>query len=418
MVNDMRHSGQPGTSLKAVAALLAALILATDASAQAGKVPPARQVTSSALESVWVAPRPFRCPEEEVRHCQGNLVFREDWLPILTDASKWPVVLRSTRVFKTYILVLQEKSGSGKAETSLSNSDLDRLVRFTRDHSLQVAFEVGGLRTSAEMCGSQAGESFALREVALLKRWLAAGGEIHYITSDHAVMKNMRGVGFRSSGLDEKRECKMTVRELIGELADYFQVVHREIPQAKLGVIESLGFFRVRGAGKEVYKQSDPKLPEWYFNEFFDDLVKAMRERKLELDHFHIDFGYNGVRFDGRQGDGKPNFGRVLAVESYVQSKGVRSGVIFNSTLDDEVKQAGRDAANREMRARTLGYFKGYIEAGGRGNDVLIQSWDPYPDLTGPEDKPLTFFGNARDLVNLGHPTGKPAKSNRVNSSK
>jgi hypothetical protein len=321
----------------------------------------------------------------------------------LIDASKWQVVLESTDVFKTYINVLQDTPKPGKTIPELSNAQLQRLVEFTRDHNLKVAFEVGGVRTSAKVCGSEAGEIFAQRELALLKRWLNAGGRIDYLTTDHAVMMNMRGVGFGGPGLNPDRQCKMTVQELTDELADYFQVMHREIPTARFGAIESLGFFRVHGADGEDYMQSDPKLPDWPFSDYFDQLLEAMKRRDLKLDHFHIDFGFRGVSYDGlRWGGGRLNFGRVLAVEAYVQLKGVKSGVIFNATLDKNAKTPDRAAANREIFLRTLRVFNEYISAGGKADHIVLQTWGAYPDSTGPEDKAFTFFNIARDIVYSG----------------
>jgi hypothetical protein len=318
----------------------------------------------------------------------------------LIDASKWQVVLESTDVFKTYINVLQGKPNPGKTIPQLSNAQLQRLVQFTQDHNLKVAFEVGGLRTSAKVCGSEAGEILAQREFALLKRWLNAGGRIDYLTTDHAVMMNMRGVGFAGPGLNPDRECKMTVRELTDELADYFQVMHREIPTARFGVIESLGYFRVQGTDGEGYMQSDPKLPDWLFSDYFDYLLEAMKHRDLKLDHFHIDFGFRGVSYDGRRwGDGRLNFGRVLAVEAYVQLKGVKSGVIFNATLDKNANPPERETSNREVYLRTLRLFNEYIGASGKADHIVLQTWGAYPDCTGPEDKAFTFFNIARDIM-------------------
>jgi hypothetical protein len=211
-------------------------------------------------------------------------------------------------------------------------------------------------------------------------------------------MMNMRGVGFAGPGLDPERKCKMAVRELTEELADYFQVIHKELPNARLGVIESLGYFQVQVPGGKKYLQNDRRLPNWPFADYFDDLLRAMRQRGLALDHFHIDFGFHGVKYDGRLG-AKLDFGRVLAVENYVQSKGVKSGVIVNATLDRDAGDLPREAANREVGARALRFFEEYAAAGGRADHIVFQWWHAYPDRTGPESRPFTALHIARQII-------------------
>lgn len=335
---------------------------------------------------VWIAPMPFVKARE----------LRTDYFHTLTTPAAWPSVLGRTNVLKSYIMVLPQVPVPGKASPELSDAQLGLLAKFAKDHSLSTAFEVGGLRTSARVRGAQAGERYARSELRHLKRWLRVGGRIDYLTTDHAVMMNMRGVGFPGPGLDPNRPCKMTVQELTEELADYFTAVHREIPSAKFGVIESLGFFHVKGSDGKQYRHTDPLLPVWHFHEFFDGLLAAMERRSLVLDHFHIDFGFRGVRHDGRR-EKRLNFARVLGVESYVQSKGVRAGVIINAFHLRGTKDPAQ--ASREAHERTLRFFREYVAAGGNADHFVIQTWHPYPDQTGPETQPHTVLNIARDVL-------------------
>jgi hypothetical protein len=354
-------------------------------------------------DRVWIGPNPFqesRRPGEA--RVPGKLhPLRTDWLPILTTADKWSTVLAKTQVLKLYINILGEEGSTGVPK--LSDAELRQLIQFVQGHHLKIAFEIGGLRTSAKICGDMAGETEAANELALLKRWLGLGGNIDYLTTDHAVMKNLRGVGYSGAGQNPDRACKMTFRQLVDELADYFQVVHKAIPNAKLGVIESLGFFQIRGSDGMLYKQTDPRLPEWRFTDYVDDVVQAMKARGLELDHFHIDFGYNGASFDGRASRSL-NFGRILAVEAYVASKGIKSGVIFNASYDKRVKNPVPEVANREASEETLRFFNGYVASGGKADNLVIQTWQPYPDRTGPESEPFTVLSVARDILQARQP--------------
>jgi hypothetical protein len=379
-------------SIKAIfsLALAASVLLAGSAAPQ----PAAVEAKAGSGDRIWIGPNPFI---EQWSAGQAGRAFRPDWLPNLRDATKWPVVLANANVLKTYIMVLPPDHKATDTAARINDVGLQELVQLTRQHGLKMAFEVGGLRTSAKVCGESAGEDGATRELALLGRWTRAGGQIDYLTTDHAVMKNMRGVGYRGSGLDPARGCKMTVHQLIAELVDYFQVVHKEMPLTKLGVIESLGFFEVK-ADDKTYPHTDPKLPVWRFNEYFDELLQAMKQRGLKLDHFHIDFGYEGVNYDGRSLR-TLDVGRILAVEAYVKSKGVKLGVIFNAGLDRAAQISDRDIANQEAYHRTLRFYRAYISAGGKADHIVLQTWQTYPDRTGPEYQPYTVLNIAKDII-------------------
>jgi hypothetical protein len=324
---------------------------------------------------------------------------RADYIPVVTDAAAWSEVLSRTDVFKSYIMLLPSQPVPGNREPEVADRELRSLIRLVERHGLETAFEVGGLRCVRGICGETAGEEYAEVELRHLRRWLDAGGRIEYLTADHALTMNMRGVGVPGPGLDPERPCRMTLAELTRELVDYFEVVSLEIPGVRVGVIESLGFWEVYGDDGRAFRQTDPLLPRWRFTEFFDALMAAMEERGLRLDHFHIDFGYEGVAADGRRRGTGLEYGRVMAVERYVRSRGVRCGVIVNAFHDREVAEPVPGIASREARERTLAFARGYLAAGGEADHLVIQTWQPYPDRTGPESDPDTVLGVARDVL-------------------
>lgn len=332
---------------------------------------------------VWVGPMPF----------VQERTFRADYLPTLLDARNWPGTLARSRVFKSYLMVLPADPVPGKSGPEASDAQLRALARFCRDHKLKVAFEVGGIRMGPTTPNDQAGEDTAAGELPHLRRWLKCGGTIDYLTTDHAVML---AVGAPYVAPATNRHRGMTVSQAIEELVDYFAIMHREIPGARFGVIESLGFFRVDSPAGTRYDRTVPALPIWPFTQYLDDLLEAMRLRGLELDHFHIDFGYEGVHYDGQ---GKLDCGRILAVERAVQARGVRAGVIVNAFHDQQAPNPEPGAATAQARANTLSFIDAYLAQGGSAQDVVVQTWQPYPDRTGPESDPNTVLGLAREVL-------------------
>ncbi len=328
---------------------------------------------------------------------KGNRVLRDDYFSTLTDASKWPTVLSRAQVFKSYLMVLPRAPARGKTKPELSDAQLKHLAAFMREHGLKVAFEVGGLRMGKRKpVKGQWGRRVAAGEFRHLKRWLDAGGRIDYLTTDHAVMTNL---GHRTY---QGTDCGLTLEETIEEQANYFEAMSKRIPGVKFGAIESLGYFHVKGLDGHEYERTVKKLPVWRFEHYFDTLVGAMKRRGLTLDHFHIDYGFAGVQGEARR-RGLPglDFGRVLAVERYVQSKGVKAGVIVNAFHDRKMKEPDRAVANRQAYERAVQFFRGYLAAGGRAEHIVIQTWQPFPDRTGPEGEPYTVLNTARVVLSL-----------------
>jgi len=343
-------------------------------------------VAQTNADRIWVGPMPFK----------SGRVVRDDFFPTLSDADNWPTVLRHTDVFKSYIMVLPNVPLPGKQKPELSDDQLRKLVLLLKKHHLKVAFEVGGLRIAPGQKAHKGewGKRVAANEFTHLKRWLDAGGRIDYLTTDHPVMMTL---GHRTY---QGTDSGLTLEETVEELASYYAEMARRIPNVKLGTIESLGFFHVTGTDGVEYPRTVPKLPVWRFEESFDLLLAAMKRHGLKLDHFHIDYGYHGVRHDARRlKKAGLDFGRLLAVERYVQSKGVNVGVIVNAFHDRSVKKPESEQASGEATKNTVGFHEGYLSAGGKAEHMVIQTWHPYPDRTGPEDEPLTVLNLARDII-------------------
>ncbi len=339
---------------------------------------------SAPVDRVWVGPMPF---------VEGR-TLRPDFFSTLMDPAAWPTVLARADVFKSYLMVLPSDPLEGKTVPQLSDDDLARLAKLLRDRHIKVAFEVGGLRFPTDPVPEHPGQYTAESELRHLRRWLDAGGTIDYLTTDHAVMSNV-GAYYVNPAL--KPPPPLTLARAIDEQVEYFALVSQAIPGVRVGAIESLGFWEVEGEGGKVFHRTVPALPEWRFDQYLDQLLAAMKQRGLTLDHFHIDFGYEGVSYDG--GGAGLNFGRVLAVEKCCHSRGVKTGVIFNAFHDQSAQPVDPAQASREAHDHTLAYFRGYMAAGGTADNLVLQTWMPFPDQTGPEDSPRATLNIARDII-------------------
>jgi len=82
-----------------------------------------------------------------------------------------------------------------------------------------------------------------------------------------------------------------------------------------------------------------------------------------------------------------------------VQSKGVHVGSIVNAFHDRSVENPDPAVASRQAYDRTLQFFNAYVAAGGTADQLVVQTWQPFPDRTGPDDRAYTTLNLAREVM-------------------
>jgi hypothetical protein len=319
----------------------------------------------------------------------------EDYLPVMTDPSKWKTVCSKTDVLKFYIDGITEQCDDAYRKA---------LADLVQETGLEVCVELGGFRMNdgIKKYGDQAGEQAALFEQKKLEPWLRTpGARLDTITTDHSMMWFIREM------TPEQMEL------LVQEHLDYIEAMQKWRPGLKVGFIESLGYFWFKPEGGKQYKQGDVGFPRFDFETFMTDLMKEAKKRGIEIDHFDMDFGFWGVTLDTvgfgkcmewREAD-ELDYGRVLEAERICRKLGLKTGVIFNDTLWDKlyVEKGGcktPEEADRECALRSVEFIKGYFAAGGRPDRLCFQSWMTHPTKTGPESNPDSFMGTTLRQLN------------------
>jgi hypothetical protein len=321
--------------------------------------------------------------------------IRDDFIEQVTNSENWPSVYAHTAVFKQFIESL--------AGDKYSDEELRKLASFLREAGIECAFEIGALRWSKDLYGPSSGEKYAAGELEALQRWVDAGGTVDYLTTDHAVMWNVGLVLQGAKPMEGLGDPDW--RLVLEEVADSLALMQKHFPDARIGMIESLGYFSVG----DTYRTTDPgSLYPVDFEEFVRISQERLREHGVELDHLHVDFSLHDCRYDGRHQD-FADYGRILAAEAIIKAAGLDSGIIINAFDDYSFKgtnivQEERRADNAEERSEsavvnTLEYFDGYLAAGGAPDVWILQRWQPYPDVTGPESVRHSDMGIARLLI-------------------
>jgi len=334
---------------------------------------------------------------------------RDDFLDQFTNTNNWKTTYTEAGVFKQFIETLYPDNRPATGRPRYTDAELKRLAEFTKQTGLKCAFEFGALRWTPKRYGKGSGAAYAEEEIALLRRWEKAGGSIDYLTTDHAVMWNV-GLCLQGAKPMAPYVKDPDWRKAADEVVESLVMIHKAFPKAKIGMIESLGYFYVPGADGKVYPTTSPaNIYRIDFGEFVRTLKEKLASKGVALDHFHIDFSYQDCRYDGRE-EKRLDFGRIMAAEKIIKSLGLKSGIIINA-FDDfsyrggnmvQEKEKAQNAAERSASAvdNTLEYFDGYVAAGGNPDTWIFQRWQPYPDVTGPETERNTDMGVTRLLVN------------------
>lgn len=329
-------------------------------------------------DKIWICPLPMDLTRKSC--------IMPDFIPTITQKTNWPTVFGRTAVYKTYIEAL------GK----FSDEELAVLGRFVTENHLPVAVELGGIRMAAvrpAVADEDIGVESARIEWPILERFIALGGRVDYITTDHALAEMMTG---------RNKQRALPREMLFDQMMQYFTFMREKLPELRCGAIESLGFFTVEGTNGRLYQQLDPSLIHISFEEYFDGYLAAAQRAGIPIDHFHIDFGMQDVETDG--GADGLDYGRVISVETYVQERGVQVGFIAANafsvpmTLTEAVDDW--QGACRSAAERTLRYFEGYMRAGGRADYLILQRWQPYPIAVGTdEDAPYGQLAIFKSMV-------------------
>ena len=239
-------------------------------------------------------------------------------------------------------------------------------------------------------------------EYPVLEDFIEQGGRVDYVTTDHAIADLLTS--------PSSKRPNMSMEQLIQQQAEYFKMLRQKLPNVKLGMIESLGYFQVRktdGSGG-LYQRTVSSLKKVDFEEYLTTYLQIMKDNGLDIDHFHIDFGFQDVKYDS-QGKQDYDYGRIKSVEDYCHEAGIDVGWVAGNafavvgtgsvqeaqTYDEEnVVKYSESAAEQ-----TIEYFQNYMKAGGTCDYFVFQKWQLYPVQVGPETVPYTTLGIFKSLI-------------------
>jgi hypothetical protein len=157
---------------------------------------------------------------------------RPDLFPLLTAPSTaWPELASRTATFKLKMQPLYAK---------LPDADLAALAAVIKSRGMRTGLEIGGARWTGGRCDAAAQLQYAKQEQKAVTRWMALGGSIDSITTDHALTWDIR-----HNLAPPACEPPVPMAARIDAVAQVFGSWRSFLGQnSSLGFIESLGYWR------------------------------------------------------------------------------------------------------------------------------------------------------------------------------
>lgn len=350
---------------------------------------------ASTISRGGIAATPLR---SKTWYCPASLApdrtLRPDFVSSLMDDSNWSVIAPRVGVLKFYIEAMTPESHH------LTEADLRNLVAVCKRHNFAAAFEVGGVRMNKSYYGAGSGKHHANRECSVLQRWTACGGSVNYITTDNAVMNTIALV-YQRNPPPLGTGYKPSIPDVIAEAASAMEVFASNFPEARIGSTESLGYFSVVDSAGKRMRNLDPTLvPEIPLENFITHWLEALSHAGVTPDHFHIDFGYEGVLADG--GRRELDFRRVAIANRLFRSRSIKTGIMvgaFDRYSLGHTKPVDEQAGDESAVANTIRYFDSFLKAGIPVDQTLFDRWEPYPAKTGPASDSLSDMGLTEALL-------------------
>jgi len=281
------------------------------------------------------------------------------WTGLYGGTTSWPAVQARTHVVKLYV----------DAVAGAFPPDLISAVTTLNHGHLATAIEVGGVRD-----WNCSGASMASVEKAKLFHFVDEGGVVSFLDMDspfgHAMVNTIPG------------NCGLSMTQVAQQLVPYIHEMRAAYPGVKIGLIEPVPWYSV-GTYRPNPGNDFGDLPT-----LLDTLTAVLAAAGEHIDYFHADAPYD---YDQAHPNG---WAKLVALAAAVRSHGLRFGLILNS-------EAGGTAGDQEFHDQTLAAFTAFKNAGGRSDDVIVQSWYPHPSAMAPEGTAFTFTATAKDLIAL-----------------
>ena len=255
------------------------------------------------------------------------------------------------------------------------------------------------------------GEHTARVEIAKLRSLWQAGHPPDYLVLDDPMRR------LTIPGQDSPAQVIQGMADYPGaarEICSYMRVMREKFPAVRFVVILNFPNWGWKGEPAYLLGPGRPNAMNWGdAHVAMETLFSVMRAEKQSISAIQADFPwrYYAERPTDAVAASVDWPGRLLQLEAYARSNGVR----FHLTANSETGYVSAQAFAED----SLRYLDAYLAAGGKPDHFVVQSWYPHPKALLPESTPYTgswlaarFIERLREIKN-GAPTAAEAPKPR-----
>jgi len=271
-----------------------------------------------------------------------------------------------------------------------TEEELKNLADIARDHDIKISVALGAMNNAAVVknpVNGPADFTFFQKEYPKLKKYTDQGGKIDYISMDDPIRRHLYPV---VNGQEVKND-EWTLAEGNAEIVKIMQYYKEYFPGVKIIYITNFpnwgwedgpAYFRFGYNGNDPQGRGD-------FKAAFTDLFRQATEAEIEFFAISADNPYSFYTGSWPSNQSQltsqvdwPE--RVRTLERFTEDLGMNFILIGNT-----VGVGGTTA--EDFQNETVNYVKDYKAGGGTPYAYMIQSWDPVPTKTLPEDDDFTM---------------------------
>ncbi len=308
----------------------------------------------------------------------SNLLYSLDVKKLFTESDKWKEARSFVSVFKMSDWQIYRMLWG----TSLSNPPFNLTPeQIFNENELQVALRKlnswgidFGLESSLINANTCVEINFE-GELNLIRKIESLGGRVRLITMDEPLFQG-------------KRYCDWSMEKSLDEVIRFINSAKSVDPNIIVGDIEPW--------------PTTPHSPKWSVEEWKGSIkewiIRFKEKAGYELPFLHMDIDYAHVKLQNA------NLNDIREISDFCRSRGIRFGIIvwqsdynYPAPLDSD-----RTFYENSMAWAKIAHSLGPLD------DMVVQTWDPYPKYNLPDSSGYSFTQLVRDYANRYPPAIKP----------
>jgi hypothetical protein len=301
----------------------------------------------AASQQIWFSPLDDldRQVAVEHGHFPANAIGPTDYMALFAPKAPWAQAAGRIAVFK---ILYKVPLSYGKTV----DTQFPQIFSFLKQHHIDLAIEYGPL-TPAGNCGGGEGFDGAAwsRPAQGVVEWISKnGGELKYLLMDEPF--------FFGSIWNGPHACHWSAQQVATNALTTLHIFKKAFPGLVVGDAEVV--------------PASGLAPDW-LRRYADWMDAFQAATGTKLAFFHADTNRNIPTW----------MSDLVALQREVSKRGISFGIIYDGLQNE--------SSDRDWLIHAEQFYTEFELSHGRPDQVIFQSWNPYPRRSLPETTPYTF---------------------------